>query len=165
MSGPYFGKYRGTVSNVDDPLKRGRIRAYVSDIFGENESGWALPALPFTGSGAGFFALPSKGTGVWIEFEQGDPDYPIWSGCFWLNASDVPPGVADAKGEQLVLRTAKGLQILLDDSENGGITLQTSNGQKIVIKANEIVIDNGKNAAIKLSGNMTSVNDGALEVT
>ena len=164
MSGPYFGKYRGRVIDVDDPLKLGRIRAGVPDIFGENESGWALPSLPFTGKAAGFFVLPGVGSGVWIEFEQGDPDYPIWSGCFWTEAGEVPPGVADAKGKKLVLQTAGGLQILLDDSESGGITLQTSGGQKIVVTSSEIEIDNGKGAKLKLSGSQTSVNDGALEV-
>ena len=48
-----------------------------------------MPCAPFAGSGVGFFALPPVGANVWVEFEGGDPDYPIWSGCFW-GAGEVP---------------------------------------------------------------------------
>ena len=60
----------------------GRIKARVPDVLGDRESGWAMPCAPFGGSGMGFIALPSVDAGVSIEFEYGDPDYPIWSGCW-----------------------------------------------------------------------------------
>ena len=86
----FFGKYRGTVTDIQDPLFMNRVRAKVPDVMGDLESGWAMPCLPFAGSGMGFFALPQVGAGVWIEFEHGDPDYPIWAGCFIGSLADAP---------------------------------------------------------------------------
>ena len=76
----YFGKYRGTVLNSTDPMLLGRIIAQVPDVPGVNA--WAMPCLPYAPK-HGTLAIPPVGTNVWIEFEQGNPDYPIWSGCFW----------------------------------------------------------------------------------
>jgi len=46
--------------------------------------------------GVGLFFLPPKGANVWVEFEGGDPDYPIWSGCFWSDG-EVPAQPAKEK--------------------------------------------------------------------
>src|SRR5262245_50965232 len=91
MNGTFYGKYRAIVTNIEDPLQIGRIKASVPDVMGDHESGWATPCAPFGGRGMGFFALPTVGAGVWIEFECGNPDYPIWSGCWWSEATEVPP--------------------------------------------------------------------------
>src|SRR4029079_2968068 len=87
----FFGKYRGVVTDNNDPLMVGRIRARVPDVTGDADSGWAMPCAPFGGSSTGFFAVPAQGAGVWIEFEHGDPDYPIWAGCWWGTAAGVAP--------------------------------------------------------------------------
>ena len=47
---------------------------------GDKETAWALPSVPYAGNGVGFVFIPPIGTNVWIEFENGDPDTPIWSG-------------------------------------------------------------------------------------
>ena len=73
----FWGKYRGTVVNVADPLSLGRIQAMVPDVSGTEVTPWALPALPFAGPGHGLFLLPEVNDEVWIEFEQGDPNNPI----------------------------------------------------------------------------------------
>ena len=86
----YYGKYRGTVTENIDPLQMGRIMAQVADISGETPATWALPCVPAAGIEAGIFVVPPIGSQVWIEFEQGDPDYPIWTGGFWGSADDVP---------------------------------------------------------------------------
>jgi hypothetical protein len=80
----YYGKYRGMVLNNVDPMQIGRIqviRCRTSPNRPADELGDALRAGgrdPDTG-----VRVPPIGSGVWIEFEQGDPDYPIWVGCFW----------------------------------------------------------------------------------
>lgn len=161
-----MGKFRGIVSDVEDPLMQGRIKAKVPDVFGENESGWALPCLPFGGSQMGFFVLPDVGSGVWIEFEHGDPSYPVWVGSWFGSKSDMPSELSSAPYERTMLVTKSGHSITLDDSSGaGGITLKTAGGQKISLTSQGIEIDNGKGALIKLSGNQVSINDGALEVT
>jgi uncharacterized protein involved in type VI secretion and phage assembly len=161
----FFGKYRGTVTDIQDPLFMNRVRAKVPDVMGDQESGWAMPCLPFAGSGMGFFALPKVGAGIWIEFEHGDPDYPIWTGCWIGSAADAPPDLLVPPYKKVILKTDGGHSILLDDTPGvGGITLQTSGGQKIVLNATSIEITNGQGGTIKMTGPQVSVNNGALEV-
>jgi uncharacterized protein involved in type VI secretion and phage assembly len=158
---PFYGKYRGVVTDNNDPLFLGRIRAKVEDVFGSNKSGWAMPSLPFAGKGVGLFLIPPVDASVWIEFEHGDPEYPIWSGCFWARG-EIPatPAVVEKK----VLKTDIGA-ITLDDTQGaGGITVETQSGMKIVMNSQGIEISNGQGAVIKLSGNQVTVNNGALEV-
>lgn len=165
MSNQFFGKYRGTVTDIHDPLMIGRVRATVPDVMGDLDSGWAMPCAPFGGSGMGFFALPKVGAGVWIEFEHGDPDYPIWSGCWFGSAADMPPDLLAPPYKKVMVLTEGGHSIVLDDTPGiGGITLKTSGGQKIVMNATGIEIDNGMGAKIKMTGPQISVNDGALDV-
>jgi len=164
-SPPFFGKYRGVVTNNNDPGLMGRIKARVPDVLGNNESGWAMACTPFAGSGTGFFALPSVGAGVWIEFEQGDPDYPIWAGCWWGAPTDVPTETLPLQTQKVVLKTAGGQSIVLDDTPAvGGIFLKTSFGTKVSIGALIIEIDDGKGGKIKMEGPKVTINNGALEV-
>jgi uncharacterized protein involved in type VI secretion and phage assembly len=161
----FYGKFRGVVSDNRDPLMQGRVRARVSDVMGEDESGWAMPAAPFGGDQMGFFAIPSVGAGVWIEFEHGDPDYPIWSGAWWGSAAEIPPALLAPPYQKVMVRTKGGNTITLDDTPGvGGITLETSTGQKISLSALGIQIDNGMGAKIELTGPQVSVNSGALDV-
>jgi hypothetical protein len=165
MSAPFYGKYRGVVTDNQDPLFIGRVRAKVPDVLGETESGWAMACTPFAGNGSGFFAIPDVGVGVWIEFEHGDPEYPIWTGCWWGFLSDVPSEVLVPPFKKTIIKTVGGHSILLDDTPAiGGITLQTSGGQKIALTASGIDIDNGLGATISLKGLIISLNNGALDV-
>lgn len=161
----FYGKFRGVVSDIQDPLMMGRIRAKVPDVMGDEESGWAMPCMPLGGDGMGFFVLPKVGGGVWLEFEHGNPDYPIWTGCWWGSAAELPPLLLTPPYKKTLLKTEGGHSILLDDTPGiGGITLETAGGQKIKLSPQGIEIDNGLGATIKLTGPQTSVNDGALEV-
>ena len=94
-AGRFYGKYRGTVINNLDPMQMGRIQAMVPDVAGLLPSSWAMPCVPVAGINMGVFTVPPIGAGVWIEFEKGDPDYPIWVGGFWGSMAD-PPVMAQA---------------------------------------------------------------------
>lgn len=164
--GAFYGKYRGVVTDINDPLMIGRIKATVPDVLGDQESGWAMPCAPFGGSQTGFFALPAVDAGVWIEFEHGDPDYPIWSGCWWGSAAEVPPVLVAPPYKKLMVVTEGGQTVTLDDTPGvGGITLETAGGQKIVLSPTGIEIDNGMGAKITLTGPQVSINNGALDIT
>lgn len=163
----FYGKYRGIVTDTKDPMMMGRIKAKVPDVFADKETGWAMPCAPFSGSGSGFFAVPDTKAAVWIEFEQGDPDYPIWSGGWWGSASEMPSKLLapPTPWQKVMLKTPGGHSILVDDTPGtGGITLETSSGQKIKLTAMGIEIDDGQGGAIKFTGPKVSINDGALEV-
>jgi uncharacterized protein involved in type VI secretion and phage assembly len=164
-AGTYFGKYRGVVTDIQDPMMQNRIKASVPDVFGSADSGWALACLPFAGGGMGFVGLPKVGSAVWIEFEHGDPEFPIWTGC-WVGApTDLPSEALAPPYKKIILKTEGGHKIILDDTPGiGGITLETSGGQKVTLTAMGVQIDNGQGAKVALTGPQVSVNDGALQV-
>lgn len=75
----FFGVYRGVVADVADPLNMGRIKANVPQVMAETVTGWAWPITPTSGQ---VVTTPSLGEGVFIQFEGGDPSYPLWVGKF-----------------------------------------------------------------------------------
>jgi len=162
----YFGKYRGKVENNRDPFQKGRVQISVPDVLGDSTLSWAIPCVPYAGPGVGFFAIPPQGANLWVEFENGDPDRPIWSGCFWdpNDDNDTVPA-SPALAEKKVLKTDAGTITLDDTPGAGGITIETTAGMKIQLNAQGVEITNGQGSTIKLSGPQVSVNNGALEVT
>jgi uncharacterized protein involved in type VI secretion and phage assembly len=136
-----FGKYRGVVLDNVDPEQLGRVTATVPDVLGQTPSSWAMPCLPWAGPQLGIFCVPPIGASVWIEFEGGDADHPIWTGCFYAQAGDAPTSGAGG----LVIKTASGAMITIGDA---GITL-----------------DSGAGAIIVLAGPKVDINGGALSVT
>jgi len=168
-SGPYYGKYRGTVINNVDPLQIGRIQALVPDVTGVVPSSWALPCAPIAGIQNGMFAVPVIGSGVWIEFEQGDPDYPIYVGGFWGTAAEVPalaltvPPAVPGITFQTPLQN--GLTINDVPGPTGGILMKTATGAILSISDVGITITNGKGATISMVGPTVDVNVGALTIT
>jgi uncharacterized protein involved in type VI secretion and phage assembly len=158
----FIGKFRGTVANNVDPQRRGRIQVRVPPVLGESTLSWAMPCVPYAGPGVGFFAIPPVGANVWVEFEDGDPDYPVWAGCFW-DEGDAPadPAVAEMK----VFKTDVGTITLNDTPGAGGITIETTAGAKIVMNSTGIEINDGQGGSIKLAGPQVSINNGALEVS
>ncbi|MCL1976758.1 MAG: phage baseplate assembly protein V [Candidatus Bathyarchaeota archaeon] len=183
-SSEYFGKYRGTVTDNEDPLKLGRIRAKVPAVFGEHNSGWALPCAPYAGKGVGFFCIPPVEALVWIEFESGDPQMPIWTGGFW-GSGDTPEETAapdikilktasatikldDTSGsESITLETTSGLELVMDQDgiklKSESITLETTSGLKIIMGQEGIELSNSSQK-VKIGTSGVSINDGALEV-
>jgi uncharacterized protein involved in type VI secretion and phage assembly len=163
----FFGKYRGIVIDNADPLRIGRLMVQVPDV-SNVPSTWALPCVPFAGNQSGFFVVPPIGSGVWIEFEQGMSDHPIWTGSFWGSASEVPSmALAGPPGlQQIVIQSVAQNILMISDvsGPTGGILLKTGTGAMISINDTGITISNGKGATITLTGPNVTVNDGALEI-
>ncbi len=164
----YYGKYRGMVLDNIDPLQIGRLLVQVPDVSNILPSTWALPCLPFCGIQSGVYAVPEIGSGVWVEFEQGNIDYPIWVGCYWGTAADVPalalaapPGV-----QQVVVQTTEQNMLMVSDvpGPTGGILLKIATGAFISISDTGIILDNGQGATIAMNGPAVTVNEGAMEV-
>jgi uncharacterized protein involved in type VI secretion and phage assembly len=165
----YYGKYRGTVLNNIDPMQQGRIQVQVPDVLGLSLSGWAMPCLPLAGQQSGIFTVPAIGAGVWVEFERGDPDLPIWVGGFYGTAAEVPAlALATPPGLQcIVLNTlAQNTLMISDDpSPKGGFLLKTTTGAIFSINSTGILISNGQGATIAMNGPTVTINAGALVIT
>jgi hypothetical protein len=168
----YYGKYRGLVIENIDPEQIGRILVQVPDVLGELPSSWAMPCVPAAGIQSGIFAVPPIGSQVWIEFEQGDRDYPIWTGGFWGLVADVPifatAPPAIPPGQNIVIQTTGQNMMMVSDAPptpvSGGIVLKGVSGAMIVINETGIYISNGQGASITLIGPSVEINLGALTV-
>jgi uncharacterized protein involved in type VI secretion and phage assembly len=165
----FYGKYRGKVINNVDPMKMGRLMVQVPDVSNVLPSTWAMPCAAFAGPQCGHISVPPVGASVWVEFEQGNSDYPIWSGCFWGSSAEVPAmALAAPPGVQaIVLQSVGQSTLMISDvpGATGGILLKSSSGAMIAINATGITISNGQGATITLTGPTVTVNDGALAVT
>ena len=170
IQGKYYGKYRGFVVDNADPEKLGRLRLKVPGVLGEAESGWALPCMPFGGlTDQGMFTVPEIDAQVWVEFEAGDPNQPIWTGTYWRVPDDVPEEAKLEEPTTRLLKTTSGHLLQFDDKEdeeriflkhpkdatleidkNGTITLTAADGATLVMDA-----DAGKITVEDANGNST----------
>ena len=156
----FYGKYRGIVTDNNDPEQQGRIRARVPELLGNDELGWAMPSVPFAPPSHGMLALPEIDSNVWVEFEAGDPSRPIWTGCWW------PAGQAPSISSPAVkiFETAQGNRITWDDTSGSeAITIQDKSGATITLNQQGIELKKG-GMNIKVTDSEISINEGALTV-
>jgi uncharacterized protein involved in type VI secretion and phage assembly len=169
----YFGKYRGQIVDNQDPLELGRIKAIIPAVFEDKISGWAMPCAPH--AGRGFFCIPKVGAMIWIEFESGNPEKPIWTGYFWnkSNTADKLPSpdvkILETNSTAITLNdTIKTENITLETTADlkikaKSITLETDSGVKIIMDQKGIELSN-RTQKIKISASNVTINNGALEV-
>src|SRR5712691_11527903 len=117
--GRYYAKYSGEVTDNQDPDQQGKIQVRVPSMFDTALTVWARPCLPY-----GHFYIPPVGAHVWVEFEAGDPQYPIWVGV-WYAQGEAPPESRVSPPTNRVIQTASGHTVELDD---------TSAAPKVVIR-------------------------------
>jgi hypothetical protein len=168
----YFGIYRGTVADNDDPKRFSRIKASVPDVLGVQLSGWALPCMPYGGlPEQGMYAIPDIGAHVWVQFEAGDIDRPIWVGTYWEKYKAPEPTTR-------MIKTQSGHTLLFHDEEdNQRIRLIHSSGAAIWIDRNgSIALKDDSGAKFKLnaykeeitledaSGNIMTLNDRGTKI-
>jgi hypothetical protein len=164
----YYGKYRGTVLQNIDPMQMGRIQVIVPDVSAVLPSSWAMPCVPIAGKQMGSYFVPQIGSGVWVEFEQGDPDYPIWTGCYWGSAAEVPALAlaGNPVSPSIVLGTGLMNTVAVSDlpGPTGGIMLKSTTGAFILVNDTGIYIQNGKGASVTMVGPTVTINEGALVI-
>ncbi|KYF85039.1 phage baseplate assembly protein V [Sorangium sp. So ce296] len=182
----FWGKYRARVHSNKDDYKLGRLQLIIPDVLGTNVSGWALPSFPYAspsltpGGGVGLFLIPPKDAWVWAEFEHGDPERPIWTGCFFpadetalaaITASLAPlNGIDPAKK---VLKVGSWVITVEDDSLKIEHVSALVPRARVKIDGTSLKLTNEPTpgakplvcATIELSGNTTAINGNALEVT
>jgi uncharacterized protein involved in type VI secretion and phage assembly len=165
----YYGIYRGTVVNNIDPMLTGRILAIVPAVSVLIPTTWCDPCFPFTGKQMGAFMMPQIGGSVWIMFQGGDPDYPVWMGGLYASAAEVP-ALANAgvpADPNIVFQTMLQNSLVISDlpGPTGGIMLKSTTGATIIVNDTGIYIQNGKGASIIMTGPTVTINSGALVIT
>ncbi len=164
----FYGKYRGTVINNIDPMQMGRILVMVPDVSALLPTSWAMPCVPIAGKQMGTYCVPQIGAGVWIEFEQGNPDYPIWVGGFWGSAAEVPALAlaGNPVSPSIVLQTGLQNSLVISDlpGPTGGIMLKSTTGATLIVNDTGIYIQNGKGASIVMVGPSVTINNGAMTI-
>lgn len=151
----FYGKYRGSVTDVD--ARTMRIKATVPAVLPGGTTGWCMACVPYAGPDVGIVMLPEVGSGVWIEFEGGDVSYPIWVGCYWR--TDEVPDDASATVKSVITKAGS---IALDDDAKS-ITLADAQQNTVVLDSSGIASTSG-DSKIEIGDSGVSVNDGALEV-
>jgi hypothetical protein len=155
----FYGKYRGFVVNADDPRHLGRLALRVPSVLGPNVvTGWAMPCVPYGGqANQGFLCVPEVGAGVWVEFEQGDLEFPIWVGTFWSEPggkSEIPSRT-EPDGRELpnnqpqptrkIIKTRKGHTIQFEDADGKEmiVIVEATHGHAVTLNGDGIQIADG----------------------
>lgn len=157
----FYGKYRGFVVDNADPEHLGRLKVKVPGVLGNDVvTGWAMPCAPYGGNAdQGFLFIPDIKAGVWIEFEEGDLEFPIWVGTFWSKPggeSELPkPNDADGTEQDAaqdpptrkIIKTKKGHTIQLEDADNEEMVtiVEAKNKHLITMNKDGIKITDGSN--------------------
>jgi uncharacterized protein involved in type VI secretion and phage assembly len=187
----FYGKYRGIVVDNEDPARLGRLKLSVPSVLGADVvTGWATPCSPYGGAAdQGFLFVPERDSGVWVEFEEGDLEFPIWVGTFWSRPdaeSQLPRPQADDGSDQQevqdpptrkIIKTLKGHTIQLEDADDQESILirEGSQGHLVTMNSDGITIVDKNQNTIHLSddgiqitdatGNAIAMTDSAMTLT
>jgi uncharacterized protein involved in type VI secretion and phage assembly len=166
----FYGKYRATVTNNIDPEQRGRLICEVPDVLGAVPSSWCEACAPLagpTGTQMGAYLVPPIGAGVWVEFEQGVPGKPIWTGCRFSSGNVPTLALAGLPvSPSIVFETAGQNTLAISDlpGPTGGIMLRSASGATLIVNDTGIYVQNGKGAAMTMVGPTVNINNGSLTV-
>lgn len=184
----FFGKYRGKVTGNKDPNHLGRLQVSVPPVFGDGRASWAMPCVPYAGKDIGLFMVPPVDSNIWVEFEGGDPDYPIWSGCFWGDKELPKAATVEDPVKTQVFRTAgatltisseektKGISLLVEKPmvkkplkllyNPEGIELNHNDNMtiKVLTQGDLIELKNGDNSTVMLSKDSIQLKESNIEV-
>ena len=171
----YYGKYRGTVVDNQDPSRLGRVTLKVPSVLGPNVvTGWATPCTPYGGAAdQGFLFVPERHAGVWVEFEEGDLEFPIWVGTYWSRPGDesqLPKPQGDDGTEQdevqdpptrKIIKTLKKHTLQFEDADGAEAVLirEGSNGHLVTMDKDGITIVDKNQNTILLSDDGVKITD------
>jgi uncharacterized protein involved in type VI secretion and phage assembly len=171
----FYGKYRGFVVDNADPEQLGRLKVKIPSVLGDEVvTGWAMPCVPYGGDAdQGFLFIPEVDAGVWVEFEEGDLEFPIWVGTFWSKPggeSELPkPNDADGEEEgsvqdpptRKIIKSKKGHTIQLEDADGEEMVMlcEAENGHVVMMNKGGIKITEG------VKGHVVTMNQDGIKIT
>ena len=184
----FYGKYRGFIVDNADPEQLGRLKVTVPSVLGGDVvTGWAMPCVPYGGNAdQGFLFIPEINAGVWMEFEEGDLEFPIWVGTFWSKPggeSELPkPGDEQSPPTSKIMKTLKHTIELADEDGNeaikitdvvnsnrvvidsNGFALEDSNGNKITLDSNGIKIEDKNSNVIIMDSSSVTIKSNSIKI-
>ena len=163
-----YGKYRGTVVSTSDPRLSGQLKVQVS-LGGQPIEVWADACVPYTGGRNAFYAIPPEGSGVWVEFGEGDVSKPIWTGCWWKDG-ELNGAISGVSLESLpvVIQSRAQHRFILAGSNGDAVVIETAQGEagpRIVLSDNSVKISCGPAMSIEITNSEVKINEDGLVVT
>lgn len=156
------GLYSAIVKDNKDPDNLGKLLVSVTAIYGDSHEAWAWPCIPYAGKDVGLYLIPPKETRVWVMFEGGNLDRPVWMGCYWTSQDINKVKELASSPDQKLLLTEKA-SVLIDDADNGKITIKLGSDKKVEIEKEKITFTSGS-STIEMTSSKVDVNGGNLEV-
>jgi uncharacterized protein involved in type VI secretion and phage assembly len=160
----FYGKYRASVVDNEDPMHLGRLKLTVPSVFGPDVvTGWATPCQPYGGAAdQGLLFVPERGARVWAEFEEGDLEFPIWVGAFWCSPASGAeiPGDPQRRPTRKIIKTLKGHTLELEDADGA---------ERIVLRdgahSHAVTLDGTGITVTDATGNTIRLTDSAMTLT
>lgn len=165
ISNKFFGKYRGIVVDNNDPENLGRLKVTIPSLLGNDVvTGWAMPCVPYGGTAnCGFVAIPDVDAGVWIEFEEGDLEFPVWVGTYWSKpggTTEIPePANEQGPPTSKIFKSNKHVIELADEDDNELIKIVENERNEILINDSGIVITDTNENVITLDDSGILISD------
>ena len=121
--GRYYSNYRGFVINNEDQLNCNRLQLRVPDLGGKDY---------------GCQILPRKGDMVWVSFENGDMDYPVWQFASYAK-NEKPKEFVNPN--YYGFKTPQGTKIIINDNKEEWEILLMLSGEKEWQKINKEIFE------------------------
>lgn len=165
MSNPkFYGKYRAIVVNNKDPENMARVKVMCPSVLGDYESAWCLPCLPIAFDDGGLYYVPSVEEVVWVEFEEGDPSKPIYTGSWWIPNRSPQQKNNSKKPEQKITLISRCQNMLEFNDEDKTVIIKTVDGSRIKIGGkSDIEINATPNTKVVVYGNIELKNDVSIK--
>lgn len=168
--GLYYGSYRAEVVSNEDPDSPGqpdpfgRLKVVIPAVDGDSRltERIAWPRLPMAGPQYGFKSIPPNGGFVWVEFERGRVDLPIWTGG-WFAENDIPTDLQPTEAHGWF--TPEGHQILMDgQSGQEFIRIKHKDGATLIELDSQgnIFITNNTGKKVHIGDGADTANEPAL---
>jgi len=158
--GVYYGVYRAQVKDNNDPENLGRLQIWCPQIHGRDyPKVWAFPIATMAATKAGFWAIPDVGEWVYVQFDHGRPEYPMWGAGWWERGGTTP----DMVPGKVVVCTPEGMKVVIDRNALS-ILVQQSQGNSVLIDDTICKVKHTTKVSVA-AGEVDIVSDGDVKLT